>query len=83
MTITGALNIQLGASLSGPAGSGKTESLRDLAKGIGMLCVVFNCTKQIEYKLMGKLFSGLSQQGAWACFDEFNKIDVEVLSVIA
>ena len=83
LTISGALHIKLGASPKGPAGTGKTESTKDLAKGLGIFCLVFNCSDQIEYRVMTRIFSGVVQSGVWTCLDEFNRINVEVMSVIA
>ena len=59
LTITQAMFLKLGASPSGPAGTGKTETTKDLAKGLGLYCIVYNCSEQVDYKIMARLFSGV------------------------
>ena len=83
LTLTQAMRVGLGGNPYGPAGTGKTESVKALGGLLGRQVLVFNCDEGIDVKSMGRIFVGLIKCGAWGCFDEFNRLEEQTLSAVS
>ncbi|OMJ11354.1 Cytoplasmic dynein 1 heavy chain 1 [Smittium culicis] len=83
LTLTQALDNRLGGSPFGPAGTGKTESVKALGAQLGRFVLVFCCDETFDFQAVGRIFSGLCQVGAWGCFDEFNRLEERILSAVS
>ena len=83
LTLVQGMKWGYGGNPYGPAGTGKTESVKALAQFFARQVLVFNCDEGIDFQSMGRIFIGLVKCGAWGCFDEFNRLLEEQLSAIS
>ncbi|KAH0574918.1 Dynein heavy chain [Spironucleus salmonicida] len=83
LTLTSAISRGFGGNPLGPAGTGKTETSKDLIKTLQVSCLIFNCSDGLDHKSMAKFFCGLAMSGSFSVFDEFNRILIDTLSVIS
>ena len=81
--LTDAIAQGLGGCFFGPAGTGKTETVKALGQNLGKMVVVFNCDTAYDFQVMTRLITGISLIGAWGCFDEFNRLEDKVLSAVS
>lgn len=51
--------------------------------GVYSQVLVFNCDEEFDFRSMGRIFVGLLMCGAWGCFDEFNRLQEDVLSAVS
>ncbi|GIY30537.1 cytoplasmic dynein 2 heavy chain 1, partial [Caerostris extrusa] len=77
LTLTQGMHMGMGGNPYGPAGTGKTESVKALGSLFGRQVL------GIDVKSMSRIFVGLAKCGAWGCFDEFNRLEESVLSALS
>ncbi|XP_048509709.1 dynein axonemal heavy chain 7-like [Athalia rosae] len=81
-TLLEARSYCLFGALEGPAATGKTETVRGLARAVGVQCVIVGCSEHLDHICTGNILKGVASCGAWVCLDDFDKINLEVLSVV-
>lgn len=82
-TILQAYRYRLYSSVIGPTSSGKTETIKTLMRALAKLSYVINCSNSISYDCVIRTFKGMITCGAWICFENFNRLKLELLSAIA
>lgn len=83
LTCAAAARLGLGLAPTGPAGTGKKETVRELAHALGKPALAICCGPMMDARCMGDILCGLGSSGVWGCFDGFDRLSPLALSVVS
>ncbi|ODV62102.1 dynein heavy chain [Ascoidea rubescens DSM 1968] len=83
ISMTQAAAQRLGGSPFGPAGTGKTETIKSLGQNLGKMVLVFCCDEYFDFQAISRILFGVCRVGVWCCFDEFNRLQSSILSAVS
>ena len=69
--------------LIGPTSTGKTQTIKGFSHMLGRFLISLSCLQDFEPNSIGRIFTGIAQEGAWCLFDELQQASNSTLSVIA
>lgn len=78
-----ALSMQLGGIISGPAYSGRSSYVKELAAFMGTFCVSVDCSLHPTLGVMDRLSKGLASSGGWVCFQEFTRVNDKAIATLS
>ncbi|XP_076762246.1 dynein axonemal heavy chain 7 [Xylocopa sonorina] len=81
-TLIQAYEYHLYGALTGPSATGKSETIKSLAKAIAIQFRTFNCISILSFDLLSCIFKGFIACGAWICFENFDILHSDLLSRI-
>ncbi|XP_015433238.1 PREDICTED: dynein heavy chain 3, axonemal-like [Dufourea novaeangliae] len=81
-TLMQAYKYHLYSTVRGLSGTGKTETVKSLAKAIAVQFRIFNCADISSYHFFCQVFKGFISSEIWLCFESFNNLNFQLLSMI-
>ncbi|XP_054010575.1 dynein axonemal heavy chain 7-like [Hylaeus anthracinus] len=81
-TLMQAYEYHLYGAITGLPAVGKTTTVQSLAKAIAIQFRTFNCADILSYDFFCQVFKGFISCGAWLCFENFDSLKLELLSMI-